>query len=132
MNDELRERSLELNEVNAFQEAIVDSLDVGVVVVDRGQLVRAWSRRAQDLWGLRSDEAMGEHFLNLDMGLPTDRLKSPLRAAIAGERAAAPTIVTATTRLGRTISCAVTFVPLTGGYGVGGAVMLMEERKESG
>ena len=72
INDELRERTAELDDANAFLEAILTSLRAGVAVVDRDLQVQVWNQRAEDLWGLRRDEAVGQHFLNLDIGLPTD------------------------------------------------------------
>ena len=133
INDELRERSLELNEVNGFLEAILTSLGVGVVVVDRSQKIQIWNRHAEDLWGLRSEEAIGEHFLSLDIGLPVDRLRAALRAAIHGESTDGPIVVDATSRRGRMIKCAVTVVPLDGdGDAPNGAIMLMEERPSAG
>jgi two-component system CheB/CheR fusion protein len=132
INDELRERSLELNEANGFLEAILTSLGVGVVVVDRSQMIQIWNRHAEDLWGLRSEEAVGEHFLSLDIGLPVDRLRAALRQAIAGETGDGPIVVDATTRRGRMIKCAVTVAPLAGDGaegGTAGAIMLMEERE---
>ena len=44
-----------------------------------------WSRAAADLWGLRADEVQGEHVLNLDIGIPVDRLRDSLRAVLAGD-----------------------------------------------
>jgi two-component system, chemotaxis family, CheB/CheR fusion protein len=128
INDELRERSLELNEVNGFLEAILTSLGVGVVVVDRTQTIQIWNRHAEGLWGLRSEEAVGEHFLALDIGLPVDRLRVALRNAVAGDPGDGPLVVDATSRLGRMIKCAVTVVPLAKDGAPAGAIMLMEER----
>ena len=70
INDELRERTGELNQVNEFLEAILTSLGFGVAVLDAQQRVQVWNRRAEDLWGLRADEAVDNHFLSLDIGLP--------------------------------------------------------------
>ena len=129
INDELRERSLELNEVNGFLEAILTSLGVGVVVVDAGQQVQIWNRHAEELWGLRGEEAVGEHFLALDIGLPVDRLRAPLRAALAGEARDGALVLDATSRRGQPIACAVTIAPLSRDGGAAlGAIILMEER----
>ena len=70
INDELRLRTEELNEVNAFMESILASMRGGVVVVDRELKVQVWNARAEDLWGLRPDEAEHRHLLSLDIGLP--------------------------------------------------------------
>ena len=75
INDEARERGDELGELNAFLESILTSLRSAVAVVDRDLHIRKWSRRAEDMWGLRQDEALHKNFLNLDIGLPVDRLQ---------------------------------------------------------
>ena len=85
VNEELRERSDELNQVNTFLESILGSLRGGVVVVDRDLLVQVWNHKAEDLWGLRADEVRGKNLLNLDIGLPVERLKPAIRACLSGE-----------------------------------------------
>ncbi len=42
-------RTTELDDANAFLEAILSTLRAGVVVIDAGMRVRAWNRRAEDL-----------------------------------------------------------------------------------
>ena len=82
INDELRERTGELNQVNEFLESILTSLGVGVAVLDQQQRVQIWNLRAEDLWGLRADEALDSQFLSLDIGLPSERLAPALRAVL--------------------------------------------------
>src|SRR5207245_2532165 len=84
-NTELRMRSDELNTANAFLGSILTGLEVGVVVVDPKLQVLAWNHRAEDMWGLRSDEVQGRHFMNLDIGLPVEKLLQPVRAVLAGD-----------------------------------------------
>jgi two-component system, chemotaxis family, CheB/CheR fusion protein len=130
MNDELRSRSDDLNEVNAFLESILGSFHGAVVVVDAELAIQAWNDQASELWGLRIDEVLGQHLLNLDIGLPVGRLRDPIRAAVA---AGTPDelVLEALTRRGRTISCTVTISPLRGAKGdVRGAIVLMEDRGE--
>jgi two-component system CheB/CheR fusion protein len=38
------------------------------------------------LWGLRDDEVEGEHLLNLDIGIPVQRIRAPVRRVLAGEK----------------------------------------------
>ena len=72
MNDELRERSMALDDANGFMTTVLSSLHTGVAVLDRDLRVQAWNSRAEDLWGVRSDETVGRHLLSLDIGLPLD------------------------------------------------------------
>ena len=79
INDELRDRTGELNEVNEFLEAILTSLGLGVAVVDRQQRVQVWNHRAEDLWGVRPDEAIEHHLLSSTSGCRPS--SSPRRCA---------------------------------------------------
>ncbi|MDQ3768981.1 MAG: PAS domain-containing protein [Actinomycetota bacterium] len=129
MNDELRQRTLELNQVNAFQDAIVGSLGVAVTVVDREQRVQVWSERAEDLWGLRAEEAEGQHVLGLDIGMPVEHLRQPLRDVLGGRASRVEVELEATNRGGRAVRCHVTVLGLVvAGGEVSGAVVLMDER----
>ncbi len=131
INDELRDRTSDLNRVNEFLEAILASLGIGVAVVDGQQRVQVWNHRAEDLWGLRQDEAIEHHLLSLDIGLPTEQLAQPLRAVLGGASEREMSIVEAVNRRGRAIECATTIVPLVSldsdGDSVRGAILLMED-----
>ncbi len=85
INDELRDRTQELRENSDFISTILSSLRSAVIVVDLDLLVRTWNVRAEDLWGVRSEEAAGQHLLGLDIGLPTDALKPLVRRLLADE-----------------------------------------------
>jgi two-component system CheB/CheR fusion protein len=131
INDELRERTGDLNQVNDFLETILTSLEFGVAVVDAQQRVQVWNRRAEDLWGLRPDEAVDHHFLSLDIGLPSEQLAPALRAVLGGASERETRELEAVNRRGRTILCAATVLPLIGpvpsdGTRVRGAIVLME------
>ncbi len=128
LNDELRRRTDELNGVNAYTASILASLRSGVVVLDRDLRVRVWNRKAEDLWGLRADEVTEQPLLNLDVGLPVERLKAPLRACLEGQDEYQEVHLEAVNRRGRAIVCRVTCAPLTGrDREVSGAILLMEE-----
>jgi two-component system CheB/CheR fusion protein len=128
INDELRIRTTELNDVNTFLEAILTSLHVGVIVLDAEQRVRIWNARAEELWGLRSEEVDGEHVLSLDIGLPVQSLRASIRAVLAGEVEASEDVVAATNRRGRAIECSVRSLPLAPDGAVTGVIMLLEDR----
>jgi two-component system CheB/CheR fusion protein len=135
INDELRERTGELNEVNDFLEVILASLRVGVAVIDKEQRVRVWNRQAEELWGLRADEAIEHHFLSLDIGLPSDGLAGPLREVLAQRSERKQVALPAVNRRGRAIECVATVMPLVSAHdgraGMHGAILLMEDRRAS-
>ena len=68
--------------------------------------MQLWNRQAEELWGLRADEVAGKHLLNLDIGLPVDQLKDPVRACLSDGAAAAPVELSAVNRRGRPIDAA--------------------------
>ncbi len=81
-----------------------------------------------DLWGLRSDEVIGKNFLNLDIGLPVDQLKQPIRAILAGETEEVDRTLDATNRRGKRITCRVTLTPLSSAShaAISGAILIVE------
>ncbi|WP_432967315.1 CheR family methyltransferase [Dactylosporangium sp. CA-233914] len=132
INDELRERTAELNDANAFMEAILTSMQASVVVLDRELHILVWNRRAEDLWGLRADEAVGQHLLNLDIGLSTAQLRPAIREVLAGRSERESSERAAVNRRGRTIDLRVVCTPLTSETaGIIGAILVMETSKSS-
>ena len=128
MNDELRNRSTELNSANSFLESVFTSLQAAVVVLDRDSRVQVWNHRSEHLWGIRADEAMQEHFLGLDIGLPVQELKTPIREVVSGAKDHVEIVLPATSRRGKAIECRVTITPLRElDRAIAGTILLMEE-----
>jgi two-component system CheB/CheR fusion protein len=132
INDELRQRTLELNEVNAFLETILTSMGVALVVIDVNMTVRIWNAHSTDLWGLRPEEAEGENLLSLDLGLPVERLKAPLRRVLRDGDGRVELVLAATNRRGRAIECRVVALPLSvDGQDSAGVILMMEELRQA-
>jgi two-component system CheB/CheR fusion protein len=112
INDELQLRTNDLNQANAFLHSILTSFRSGVVVVNREFNITSWNEAAEDLWGLRADEVEDRSIFSLDIGLPVDRLREPMRQCLAGEQERPQIIVDALNRRGRSIQCCVSFNPL--------------------
>ncbi|MGJ3253875.1 MAG: CheR family methyltransferase [Elainellaceae cyanobacterium] len=128
INDELRMRTEEINQINAFLGSILESIEAGVVVVDRHYDILTWNQKATDMWGLRADEVEGQSFFSLDIGLPIDRLREPIRDCLSGERDRQQIVLDATNRRGQSIRCQVSLTPLSGlEIQLRGAILLMEE-----
>jgi two-component system CheB/CheR fusion protein len=125
INDELRQRSIELNEVNGFLEAILSSLGVAVIAVDREQRVQIWNAESADLWGVRTDEAQGQHLFGLDIGLPFDNVRSAMRRVLTGTDERVDVELEALNRRGRTVPLRLTLLPFgVSSDGVSGAILL--------
>jgi two-component system CheB/CheR fusion protein len=128
INDELRMRTGELDEVNDFLESMLISQRGGLVVIDRDLRISVWNDRSAELWGVRTDEAPGQHFLNLDIGLPVEDLRSAIKSLLAGESGAETVTLAATNRRGKEFQCQVTLSPLINrARSIRGVILLMEE-----
>src|SRR4051812_43528910 len=128
MNDELRTRSVDADLLNTYLESVFGSLRSGVAVLDRDYRVQVWNRRAEDLWGVRSDEVVGSQFLTLDIGLPVADLAQSIRAVINGEQSTIEKTLPSLTRRGRTVDCLVSVTPLrSADGGTTGVIILMDE-----
>ena len=112
-NDELRDRTTEISSLNQFMESILSSLRAGVIVVDRDLLVKVWNNRAEDMWGLREDETVGQHLLNIDSGLPVEQLKPLIREVINEGRTDGEIVLPAINRRGRHVQLRVVASPLS-------------------
>ncbi|MGV0028035.1 CheR family methyltransferase [Phormidesmis priestleyi] len=130
VNDELQRSTENSNQSNVFLESILTSLKGGVVVVDRNLQVQVWNHKAEDLWGLRSAEAVGQNFLNLDIGLPVDRLVQSLRGCLLEHPSeGVKVILDAVNRRGKSIQCQISFTSLMGtDRQAQGVILLIEEQ----
>ena len=130
INSELRERSNELDRAKSFLESILASLRDGVIVVDGDFHILAWNERSEDLWGLRSDETVGKHLLNLDIGIPVDQLRTPIRACLASVQPQEISL-DIINRRGKPMNCRVALTPLQGVMGESRGVIIVTICKPS-
>lgn len=128
INDELRMRTGELDEANDFLESLLVSQRGGLVVIDADLRIIVWNDHSAELWGLRPDEAPGQHFLNIDIGLPVEELRQPVKSVLAGAADHLTVELAATNRRGREFGCQVSMTPLLNRVGqIRGVILLMEE-----
>ena len=127
INDMLRERSLELDEARVFLDSLVDSVQMGMVVVDREMKVILWNRGCEELWGLRADETVGTSLTALDIGLPMESVRPLIGNAFVDPDSAGETEVDAVNRRGRPARVRITCTQFRSSEGtVGGALLLMD------
>jgi two-component system CheB/CheR fusion protein len=127
INEELRDRSDSLNHVNHFLESVMRGMRGAVIVVDRDLHVIAWNHRSEDLWGLRADEVRNKNVFGLDIGLPIEQLRHPIRVCLSGETELVNTDVKATNRRGKPVECKVTCTPLISKNQVQGVILMVDE-----
>jgi two-component system, chemotaxis family, CheB/CheR fusion protein len=134
INGELRGRTEELDQTNRFLGSVLRSLGSAVIVLNEDLRVRVWSPGAEDLWGLRPEEAESEELLSLDIGLPVAGLAPVLRdmlrsAAADGAVPAHDQHVTAVNRRGKTVDLRIAASPMrTEEGGVSGIILVIDQR----
>jgi len=104
INDVLRLRSEELDTTKAFTASTLRSLGSAVVVVDTDLRVQVWGPGAEDLWGLRTDEATGRSLAELDIGLPVTDVIPLLTRTLSSKPSRSEAVVEAMNRRGRPVS----------------------------
>jgi two-component system CheB/CheR fusion protein len=131
INTDLQLRTGEVQRLNTLLLAITGNIEVGAAVLDKGMRVQVWNERAADLWGVRSDEVIGESFFDLEIGLPAEQLRELIKAGTGGHPRHDELVVTAITRKGRDIRCRVIAHTLGDNDRPTGIVLVMEELKPS-
>jgi two-component system CheB/CheR fusion protein len=126
LNEELQVRGSELDQVNLYLGSILTGLRWAVVVLDRGLLVTLWNRWAEDLWGLRSSEAVGRALSALDLGLPVEPLLPMVRAALDGTSAYGERQLKGRNRRGHLGLYRVACTPLQARQNVDGVILVIE------
>ncbi|OBG18428.1 chemotaxis protein CheR [Mycolicibacterium celeriflavum] len=127
INDTLHERSRELDEAKSSMDALVDSIHLGLVVVDREMRVAVWNRGCEELWGLRAEEVVGSGLNSLDIGFPTDAVKPLIGRAFVDAESTEETVVEAVNRRGRPTRVRVTCSAFRSTpASISGALLLME------
>jgi two-component system, chemotaxis family, CheB/CheR fusion protein len=127
VNEELRTRTEEINTLNAFLESVLASLRAAAVVVDNDLKVTVWNSRAQELWGMRAEEAQGKPLLNLDIGVPVNELRAAVRPVLSAETEHREVVIEAVNRRGKAIRCRISCTPLVVQGERRGAILLMDE-----
>jgi two-component system CheB/CheR fusion protein len=87
MNDVARTYTRDLDTVNHLLESIFTGLGGRVIVIDRELTVIYWNKGAEELWGIRSDEAVHAPLAKLDFGLPVESLILPIDRVLAQKSA---------------------------------------------
>jgi two-component system CheB/CheR fusion protein len=130
INEELRGRTEELDQTNSFLGTVLRSLGSAVIVLTEDLRVRVWSPGAEDLWGLRPDEAESRDILTLDIGLPTAEIAPWLRGVLigAGENSTSTMSLSALNRRGKTVDLRVAASPMRSEEGaISGLILVIDQ-----
>jgi len=85
LNSELKKRADDLNNYHNFQESLLSSMHLGIVVLDKDNKVMLWNQWNERVWGLKADHVMGNSIYSLAFGLPHEKLKQPIRDVLLGD-----------------------------------------------
>jgi two-component system, chemotaxis family, CheB/CheR fusion protein len=130
INEELGGRTEELDQANSFLGTVLRSLGSAVIVLTEDLRVRVWSPGAEDLWGLRPDEAESRDILALDIGLPTADITPWLRGVLigAGESSTSTMSLSALNRRGKTMDLRVAASPMRSEEGaISGLILVIDQ-----
>jgi chemotaxis methyl-accepting protein methylase len=130
INEELRGRTEELDQTNSFLGTVLRSLGSAVIVLTEDLRVRVWSPGAQDLWGLRPEEAESRDVLSLDIGLPAAEIAPWLRGVLAGadENSTSTIDLSALNRRGKAVALRVAASPMRAEEGaISGLILVIDQ-----
>jgi len=130
INGELRGRTEDLDQTNSFLGSVLRSLGSAVIVLTEDLRVRVWSPGAEDLWGLRPEEAESQDILSLDIGLPTTEIAPWLRGVLtgAGDSSTSALGLSALNRRGKTVDLRVTASPMRSEKGsISGLILVIDQ-----
>jgi two-component system CheB/CheR fusion protein len=115
-NDEIIQKNTQLNDfisqteaTNRFMDSVFSSVEAGILVADPNLVIRMWNARAEDLWGVRPDEAVGKRLRDLDIGLPVKDIEDRMKAFLGGDSGEKNIEIKAVNRKGKTFRCKITF-----------------------
>ncbi len=127
MNEELRQRGLQLSIVSEFTDSIMASIPGGLIVIGEDLKVQAWNHRAEEMWGMRTDEVVGNSFFGLDIGLPVAQLSEQMKDCLEGGSALHEATMSATNRRGKAVNCKVSCMPVVNKDGAIRGVMIITQ-----
>jgi two-component system, chemotaxis family, CheB/CheR fusion protein len=131
INTDMRARTDEVAKLNTFLLAITGKIPIAAIVLDDDLAIQVWNEQAAEMWGLRSDEVVGQSLFSLDIGLPLKEIRTMLRSVSRGKPMSDELIVDATNRRGRPVKVRVVASMLPAGEKTAGVVMLIEELKNT-
>jgi two-component system CheB/CheR fusion protein len=126
INSELSDRTYELDRTNTFMSSILGCLQMGMVVIDTNFNILIWNHAVEDMWGLREEEVIEKSWFSLDIGLPVEQLRVPIRDIVSNKKKFQEILINGTNRRGREIQCYIAFSPLNGDN-VEGIIMMMTD-----
>lgn len=120
-----------VEKTNSFLHSILSSMRSGVIVVDSNSRVLVWNDYCRDLWGLHEGEVVGQSLFDLDIGLPVDSLRNPLRSFMQLKKEYDEIKCEAVNRRGRKIQCTIHLTPLVASNSAGSVLLIDDHPVEN-
>lgn len=117
VNEEMNRRAQELNQLTDWLESILNLPPSARIIVDDNFDVLLWNRQAEEMWGLRAEEVRGRGFFALDIGLPIEELRAPMRAVLDGKPGDSKFVLDAVNRRGKSVKVQVLVAPFVSADG---------------
>jgi two-component system CheB/CheR fusion protein len=129
MNQEINKSGEEVNHINNYLNSILFSLQCGVIAVNNEYEVGVWNPKSEDQWGLRREEVFGHSIFSLDIGLPVEKLKRPIRNITNSYSKIEELEINAVNRRGRNVTINITITPIKNNDGNNhGAILILDEK----
>src|SRR3972149_3032043 len=64
----VREARRDLSAIEFYSQSIIQNISLGVVVIDRRNLIATWNHAVEEMWLIKSENAIGRDFFELGMG----------------------------------------------------------------
>jgi two-component system, chemotaxis family, CheB/CheR fusion protein len=68
LNTELEHRTAELRRMDDSHQSFLNSLEQGIIVLDRAGTIETWNQAAERMWGLRHAQIVGRQLAHLPLG----------------------------------------------------------------
>jgi two-component system CheB/CheR fusion protein len=122
VNQELQSIMSDVNDRHSFLDAVLSSINAALIALDADLRVTVWNGQAEDMWGVRQDEAVGNAFSSLDIGLPLTEPELRSAAETGGKQLT----MSALNRRGKQISCEVSISTIDDNGTGNGFVILID------
>ena len=126
INQSLLSRTDELESTRGLLDGVLSSLGHAVILLYPDLDVRMWGPGAEELWGVRSDEAEGRAFGSLDIGLPVADLTPQLETLTAKGEGRLAVRTGAVNRRGKAITIGLSAAVLANAGSAGGIVITID------
>ncbi len=116
-NDELSVRTTELNTLTFYYNAVIQGLDVPVIIVDEQHIISTWNPAAEQFFGIKASDATKRNFFELNLQPRMARSRDRLRKLPEIRKLSRTPAIEYKTRTGDIAKCVIGYQPLVDSSG---------------